>query len=75
MVTPGESLHLAGQIFPQWGGPATSLLHLALEEQGESTVLRVTDAHHGHVSDANVQSLESGWKQLFTDGLKRHVEA
>lgn len=74
MCTPGESLHMASQIFPQWGGPATSQLQLSLEESGGRTILRVQDAHYGHVSEANVRSLEEGWRQLFSEGLKRHVE-
>ena len=75
MCTPGESIHMVGHVFPQWGGPATSLLHMALEERDGQTVLRVTDSHHGQVSEANLRSLEEGWTWLFTDGLKQHVEA
>lgn len=75
MVTPGESIHLVGHCFPEWGGPATTLLHLALEEQDGTTILRVSDSQYGHPSESSMKSLEEGWTQLFTEGLKRHVEA
>ena len=75
MCSPGESVHLAGHVFPQWGGPATTLLHLSLEQDGGKTVLRVHDAQHGQVSDENIRSLEEGWALLFTEGLKKYVEA
>ncbi len=75
MCTPGESLHMVGHHFPQWGGPATSLLHFALEERGSSTVFRVIDGLFGHVAESHAQSLFEGWTQLFSEGLKPHAEA
>ena len=75
MCTPGESLHLVGHLAPAFGGPATTMLHLALSERDGATVLSVEDALFGHISDENVANLEAGWGQLFGDGLKRHVEA
>jgi len=74
MCTPGESLHLVGHLAPAFGGPATTMLHLALAERDGATVLSVEDALFGHFSDETVTSLEAGWGQLFGDGLKRHVE-
>jgi len=74
MCTPGESLHLVGHVAPEWGGPATTMLKLTLEETNGGTVLRVQDALFGQVSDANARSLEEGWGQLFGQGLKPHVE-
>jgi uncharacterized protein YndB with AHSA1/START domain len=74
MCTPGESLHLVGHMAPAFGGPSTTMLHLALTERDGATVLSVEDALFGHVTDASVSSLEAGWAQLFGDGLKRHVE-
>ena len=74
MCMPGESLHLAGHIAPEWGGPATTMLHLALAEKDGKTVLLVQDALFGHVAEKTANSLESGWRQLFTDGLKQHAE-
>lgn len=74
MAMPLESLHLVGHVAPEWGGPATSLLRLRLDERDAGTVLSVTDALFGHVGDATVSSLKEGWGQLFGDGLRRHVE-
>ena len=74
MCTPGESLHLVGHLAPPWGGPATTMLHLALRAEGETTVLVVEDALFGHVSDSTAESLEQGWMQLFGEGLKPHAE-
>ncbi len=75
MCTPHVSLHLVGHIAPEWGGPATTMLRLGLEERDGGTVLVVQDATFGHTSAETAKSLEDGWRQLFTDGLKRYVEA
>jgi uncharacterized protein YndB with AHSA1/START domain len=75
MCTPGESIRMYGFASPEWGGPATSLLHFALQERDGGTLFVVQDARHGHVSPENIQSLVDGWTLLFTDGLKKHVEA
>lgn len=72
--TLGERLYLFGHIAPDWGGPATTLLKLELAERNGSCTLKVTDALFGNVTDANVHTLQQGWTQLFTDGLKKHVE-
>ena len=74
MAMPNESLHLVGHLGPEWGGPATSLLSLTLETQGDETVLRVKDALYGCPSEASANSQADGWRQLFTDGLKAYVE-
>lgn len=75
MCAPGESVHLVGHVAPEWGGPSTNTLCFRLEEKGDATILRVQDAHFGHVADSTLESLESGWKQLFGEGLKPYVEA
>jgi len=75
MCIPGESLHMSGFASPEWGGPHSTLLHLALEEHDGVTVLRVEDALFGHVTDSHVASVQEGWTTLFRDGLKAHVEA
>ena len=68
------TIYLVGHIAPDWGGPATSNLKLALESTDTGCILKVTDAHHGNVSDQTIQSLSTGWTQLFTEGLKEFVE-
>ncbi len=75
MCVPGETLHLVGHLAPAWGGPAVTLLRLGLVERGAETVLEVQDASLGAVSGATAASQESGWRQLFGDGLKAYVES
>lgn len=70
----GVSLHLAGDIAPPWGA-ARVYMHLQLEPAGATTTLRVTNVMIGDVDEAAASSIESGWKLLFTDGLKRYVES
>lgn len=74
MSVPNESLDLVGYVTANYGGPATTMLRLALEESGTGTLLRISDALVGHVKESSVSSLESGWMQLFRDGLKAYVE-
>lgn len=68
-------IYLIGHIAPEWGGPTTSSLKLAIEESDSGCVLKVTDARHGNVTEKHLQSCQNGWKQLFTDGLKKFVES
>ena len=74
MCDTGNSLHLAGFIFPQWGGPGTSLLHLSLEATQTGTLLRVQDSQFGAIQASAAKSMEEGWTWLFTDGLKKYLE-
>jgi uncharacterized protein YndB with AHSA1/START domain len=68
-------IYLVGHLTSDWGGPATSSLKLELQESRPGRcVLRVADAHFGHVDTANIKSLQEGWTRLFTDGLKKFVE-
>ena len=67
-------IYLVGHLAPDFGGPATTHLKLAVEPNGGSCVLKVTDALHGHVSEQTANSLQDGWHQLFGDGLKTHIE-
>lgn len=75
MCEPGVALHMVGHLGPDWGGPATSMLKLTLEEAADGCVLHVADALVGVVGEATAASLKAGWTELFTTGLKRHVEA
>ncbi len=69
MVVPGKSLNLVGHIAPAWGGPALSMLQLKLEPTDDGTVLKISDALVGVMSETQLASLQSGWKQLFGEGL------
>lgn len=75
MYLPDQfTVYLIGHIAPEWGGPATSSLKLAVESTAAGSILKVTDARYGNVDEQQIQSSADGWKQLFTDGLKEHVE-
>lgn len=73
-VDPEKSLSLSGYCTAEWGGPLTTLLTAKLALRGDATVLTVSDALFGHVSDGQIASLQSGWRQLFGEGLKPFVE-
>ncbi|MFG0317378.1 MAG: SRPBCC domain-containing protein [Planctomycetota bacterium JB042] len=73
-VEPGRSLHLAGSLAPPYGGPAQTFLWLALEEDGEATVVRMTHSLHGHVAEGSLAEMERGWRLLLEKGLKPAVE-
>lgn len=68
-------IYLVGHMAPEWGGPSTSSLSLAIDERDGGCVLKVTDAHFGNVTEASVESLSNGWRQLFGEGLKPFVES
>jgi uncharacterized protein YndB with AHSA1/START domain len=75
MATPLKSLYLVGYLAPDWGGPTTSMLKLALEADGDSSKLVISDALMGNVTDKSAGSAMEGWQMLFDDGLKKHAEA
>ena len=74
-VSTNESLSLAGYCTPEWGGPCTTLLTLKLTENKKATRLTVSDALYGRVEEKQVESLRSGWQQMFDEGLRKFVEA
>lgn len=70
-----ESLDLVGYINAKYGGPATTMLNVTLNEvSANRTTLRISDSLYGRVSDELVNSLNGGWQTLFSDGLKTYVE-
>ena len=74
MVVPGETLYLVGHCAADWGGPYLSMLKLSLEEQENGCLLKVSDSVVGNVKEGQLQSLNDGWNQLFSDGLKALAE-
>ncbi len=74
MVSPGKSLYLVGYMAPDWGGPTTSMLKLAVEDRDDGGALIVSDALLGNVTEASASSAEGGWKMLFGDGFKTFAE-
>ncbi len=75
MVRPGKALYLVGHLAPDWGGPGTSMLKLALAPQGDGSVLRISDAIVGNVTEEQASGLESGWRKLFGEGLAAYLAA
>jgi len=67
------SLHLEGCMAPPYG-PAHTLLKLELVKSGRGTVLMVSDSTIGAPGHCD-GSKADGWRQVFEDGLKKHVEA
>ncbi len=74
MCQQAEALHLVGHISPDFGGPATTMLTLRLEEKNGGTNLKIRDALFGQISSSTADCLEIGWAQLFGVGLKKYVE-
>jgi uncharacterized protein YndB with AHSA1/START domain len=73
-VSENQSLSLAGYCTPEWGGPCSTLLTIKLIDEGARTRVVISDALYGRVADKQLESLESGWRQMFDDGLRKFVE-
>lgn len=73
-VRPLESMHLQGHIAPPFGGPATSLVTLALEERDGKTVFKLTDALFGVLPEKDRECLVKGWRQIFEGKFKSYFE-
>lgn len=74
MITPAErTAYFVGHLATDFGGPATTQLKIAVLESNEGCLFSVADGITGNTSCA--ESLEGGWQQLFTDGLKPFVES
>lgn len=74
VVDPPRALHLAGHLFPGFGGPATTMLRLDLKAETGGTRLTVSDAIVGNVSDKGAAGIEEGWRFLFGTCLKAWTE-
>lgn len=70
-VDPMKSIDLAGHLASRYGGPATSLLHIALEPGAEDgvTVVRLTDSLVGRLGINLRSSITSGWEAIIGQGL------
>lgn len=73
-VTEYQSITLAGYCTPKWGGPCTTIVTFDLESAEDSTVVKLSDALFGHVSEKQVVSLSTGWMRLLKEGLKPFAE-
>lgn len=76
-VEPRKSIDLAGQLASRYGGPATSLLHIALEsgEEEGTVVVRLTDSVFGRVGPNLKASLTAGWEAIMGQGFIAQVQA
>jgi uncharacterized protein YndB with AHSA1/START domain len=73
-IKENELLLTAGELFPEYGGPARLLTTYTLKADGEGTILRLRDCAFGAVGEKLAKSLEAGWKTLIADSLKPYVE-
>jgi len=73
-VAAPRMLTLQGLITPEFGGPTHTVLKLTLEAAGDGTLLKLTDTRFGRVGDGESTATRDGWRVLFEDGLKAHVE-
>ncbi|MFT5316006.1 MAG: hypothetical protein ACI9UK_001845 [Candidatus Krumholzibacteriia bacterium] len=73
-ISKEKSISMAGYCTPEWGGPCTTLLTLNLQPEGDKTRLTVSDALYGRVDEKQADSLQSGWLQMFDQGLRLHIE-
>ena len=73
-VEPGRSINFEGALAPPFGGPCSTYLLLELETRASLTVVKLTHSLHGHVDEAMLPEMESGWRLLFEGGLKPFVE-
>lgn len=73
-VDPGRSIDLVGQLASRYGGPATSLVHIALEstDGGRATALRMTDSVVGRAGPQLRSSITDGWQAILGAGLVTH---
>ena len=74
MAQSGKALYLVGDLAPDWGGPSTSMLKLALTDSADGCVLTVSEGLSGCVSEASVQSAEAGWRTLFGECFKQYAQ-
>jgi uncharacterized protein YndB with AHSA1/START domain len=73
-VDPAKSLLLSGQITEDFGGPASTMVRIVLEPDGDATRVRLTDDLCGRVTEDSARLIEGGWRALLTDGLKAYAE-
>lgn len=74
MIIPGESIDMAGQVTPAFGGPNITMNKMSLESIGEAkTRFRLTNSVLGNVSEEGKASVKSGWEYLM-GALKAYCE-
>ena len=74
-IIPFQRLYLEGHIAPPYGGPATSLVTITLEEKEGGTLFKLSDSLFGVIPPDRTSSMDEGWKQIFEQGLKKYLES
>jgi len=69
-----QSLLLAGDLSPAYGGPARLLTEFRLEERSGGTRVTLRETAHGAAGAATRRSLEEGWTHLLGNRLKAAAE-
>lgn len=64
-----RSLDLTGTLATRYGGPATSLLHIELEESGKGCIVRLMDSVFGRLGPQFQTSVTEGWTAIIGQGL------
>jgi uncharacterized protein YndB with AHSA1/START domain len=64
-----RSLDLTGTLATRYGGPATSLLHLELEDTGKSCIVKLMDSVFGRLGPQFQTSVTEGWTAIIGQGL------
>ncbi len=73
-VDPAKQLQVMGTTFPKWGGPSIWFGSWELAADGNETILKFTESTVGRVSDSLAAQKDRGWKFLFGEALKCHIE-
>ncbi|MBU0985389.1 MAG: hypothetical protein KKA42_16060 [candidate division Zixibacteria bacterium] len=74
-VEPAKSITLSGHFSPPYGGPASTILHIDLEEMGpDVTRMHLTESSYGCISGDTEKRLREGWTMLIQDGLIPFLE-
>jgi DNA-binding transcriptional ArsR family regulator len=74
-IDPPRSLGLSGHMPAAFGGPATSLVRIVLQPDGEATLFQLADSEFRRPTETSRASLEEGWRALFEKAFKTYVEA
>ena len=72
-VEPGVALDIMMTVAARFGGPRMGMLRLDLREDGDATILAVSDSVMGRLGDGSREALEGGWRVLV-EGLREWVE-
>lgn len=74
-IQPPQSLLLLGTLAPPFGGPAMTILNLALANPApHTTTLTLSDSAFGRVNAAQQSAASDGWTRLITS-LKTYAES